>query len=375
MEEFENEVICDDCGCVIENDDLYFVNGRTVCVDCWYEYTECDSCGNIENTNDLNIVRMWTGERVDICNICYDALWRCNACGDYISEEDVRIDDYGDGYCPDCYHEDETSDCIEDYGYRPDPIFHNFKDGTKQTKWKEEENTRYYGIEWEIANVYDLSETAMNLTENANGFVYCKEDSSVTDGFEIVSHPATLEYHLSGVWEKIGGIVYNNIPVNCQESAGIHIHINRRAFGDTSEKQTLNIAKLIILFNNSWSDFLVPFSRRNEYRLREWADRVPFDYSPNDTVGKVNDKINEASRYSSRYRAINLRHRETVEIRIFAGTNDYNNLICALELVDELVSVVNIMGFKRIYNSTIKELLSDSISERLLAYLNSLGLL
>ncbi len=43
----------------------------------------------------------------------------------------------------------------------------------------------------------------LNIGNRINEHIYCKHDGSLDEGFEIVSHPATLEYHTKTIlWKK-----------------------------------------------------------------------------------------------------------------------------------------------------------------------------
>jgi hypothetical protein len=100
---------------------------------------------------------------------------------------------YDCDYCDDCYN-NRLHEFIKSYDYKPIPIFY----GSGQP---------HYGVELEIdcGGEYDGSAEDLNeIANKSNEHLYFKHDGSLDDGFEIVSHPATLEYHLNGIpWKEV----------------------------------------------------------------------------------------------------------------------------------------------------------------------------
>lgn len=129
---------------------------------------------------------------------------------------------------------------IHDYYYKPDPIFYG-------------KGQPHYGIELEIdegGEYDDNAERILNIGNRINEHIYCKHDGSLDDGFEIVSHPATLEYHTNTIpWKKILDEAlemgyYSHNSGTC----GLHVHINRAALGESVEEQENTIARIVYFF-------------------------------------------------------------------------------------------------------------------------------
>ena len=82
-----NEIrICDDCGCVIENDDYYTTyDGRIICEDCYdSDYFTCEDCGSILPLDDAVSVNHGGSY---VCPDCADRYYyQCADCGEYFSE-------------------------------------------------------------------------------------------------------------------------------------------------------------------------------------------------------------------------------------------------------------------------------------------------
>ena len=96
--------------------------------------------------------------------------------------------------CYDCYSRSTRQKAIQDYYYKPDPIFYG-------------QGPRYLGVELEVDGAGECSENAQQILDLANGkreLIYCKHDGSLNDGFEIVTHPMSLAFHQSNMpWREI----------------------------------------------------------------------------------------------------------------------------------------------------------------------------
>ena len=148
--------------------------------------------------------------------------------------------------------------CIHDYSYKPDPIFR----GTGK---------RYFGIELEVDEGGKCEENAFKLLNLANmncENIYIKTDGFLDDGFEIVTHPMTLEYHLNNMpWKELVKKALNlGYRSHNTLTSGLHIHINRNSLGESVDMQERVIARILYFFENNWSE-LLRFSRRTNEQL------------------------------------------------------------------------------------------------------------
>lgn len=183
MEEMK---ICEHCGTTVELSDGEYLDGEFYCRHCLDDLTiVCENCGE----------RILREESVEerICQTCYDVNYcRCDCCGHLMHNDDANYYN-GYTYCDDCYS-DRHHEFIEEYDYKPTPIFY----GSGQP---------HYGVELEIdsGGEYDSSAEDFGIIANKNNtHLYFKHDGSLEDGFEIVSHPATLDYHLHNIpWEEV----------------------------------------------------------------------------------------------------------------------------------------------------------------------------
>ena len=166
-----------------------------------------------------------------------------------------------------------------------------------------------------------------NKVNDTLGYTYCKHDGSLINGIEIVSHPATIQYHMSKkeIYEKL----FKDMRTlgwrsHDDGSCGLHFHISLHPL---EAANPFAIHNMLILYDRFW-DKLVRFSRRTETQLNHWALRYDAKDQQYSTVK------NMAKREGSRYMAINLQNEHTVEIRMWRGTLKPETFFGTLQLVD-----------------------------------------
>jgi hypothetical protein len=328
---------CEECGEYHENNTMTDVGGRHeyfwICETCLEEeYFYCESCE--EYRPNENIIHCdWCGDWIcedcshtdnnntTICNSCYNNACTCDECGCFLDSDNNYYNEYdGCTYCESCYNNSNRG-AINDYSYKPDPEFYGST-----------ENNRFFGVELEVDKGNYCQNTAETITSN-NEEIYCKLDGSLDDGFEIVSHPCTLDYHLNSLkWENIMRTCLNNdFESHNAGTCGLHVHISREAFGNNSTEQELNIAKLIYLFEKFWSQ-IKTFSRRTGEQINNWAK--------NYGLTTIDEAIAESKNKKGRYYAVNLNNAHTVEIRIFRGTLKYNTFAATLQFLNLLLDAI-----------------------------------
>lgn len=229
---------------------------------------------------------------------------------------------------------------IYNYGYKPDPEFRYA--GRENTA-----TTRTYGLELEVSTKRgvshispdDLSDRLDAITE---GFVYCKSDGSISNGLEMVTHPASLRAHMSNVsWKHFCKtcVKAGFRSHDADESAGLHIHVGRAQLGRTDDERDEVARKLTVLARRYWPQ-LVKFSRRAESRLDHWAPRPSIRYETSWSGAEIAEQMSHISvrlaNHNARYTAVNLTNRATIEFRIFRGSLKRDTVIAAIQLVDNM---------------------------------------
>ena len=317
---------CDICSDECPSEDLHHFGGRSLCQNCFdTETVVCERCGE----------RVWISHAHEddchsLCRSCFDDYYTtCSDCGAIISNENAYYpnDDDDTPYCCDCC-DGATTCSIHSYSYKPDPIFYG-------------EGSPYLGVELEIDNGGEDRHSAKALLKIANqehDHLYCKHDGSLSDGFELVSHPMTFAYHTSTMpWENIvKEAISLGYSSHKARTCGLHVHVNRNFFGAADAEQDNAIARVLYFVENHWPE-LLRFSRRTEQQLQQWASR----YGRKDNPKAV---LDAAKKSYARYTCVNLTNYATIEFRIFRGTLKYNTLIATLQLVSEICKVAALLS-------------------------------
>ena len=325
---------CEDCGEI--TDEIIMVNDDSfVCEGCSDNYYKCMDCGTYHTYSKITLEN--NGEY--ICEDCSDSWYQCNDCGALLGESDYYSTDDAI-YCESCYDDHRENDGgIHDYSYKPSPNFYYIDDENEADyTYKENLNTMYLGVELEVDNGYSKGEMVTNIHDNME-WIYCKEDGSLDDGIELVTHPCTLEYHLQAEYEScFDELVSNGWRGHDAESCGLHVHVNKRYLGNSVSEQELTIAKIMLIMDRLWDCGLVEFTRRTEYQLNKWAKRCTIEERGEEvSEDKAREKTKEYFQMG-RYFALNLRNSETIEFRLFRSTLKIGTFKATLQFVSNLVN-------------------------------------
>jgi len=377
--------VCNDCGCIIELWDGYNdPDGSLICEDCFNEtYYECEHCRRVVYQDD--IVEINDGE-LRVCDDCSGYYYECNDCGGYFTWGRMRETCTGTNVCSDCQenyyicdncgylvHEDDIynsengyiycascydRDIIKDHDYKPDPVFLGGR------------ATGYYGIELEIDDGDDRTDCAREIMNICGDKLYCKYDGSLNRGFEIVTHPATIDYHIHEMgWDKIIDIALKyGFRSHDTTTCGLHIHASRTLFGQDRTLQDLTIAKVILLVDKHFDSIILPFSRRTSDRLREWARKPNANILEYDSEQSAIRKGRDTE-YNGRYQAVNLTNRNTVEFRFFRGTLNLETLFAALQFIDFIIEYSSNNNLKDVCIKDFRNVLQQQATGYLKDYL------
>ena len=230
---------------------------------------------------------------------------------------------------------DLSSHQVHSYNYTP----------SRFNKHGQSDSNRFYGVEIEMDEGGNNNTNASLVLSNDPNeeFHYIMHDGSLSNGFELVTHPATINAlansQLKETLEMASILGYKGDVDTC----GLHIHIDRNAFNNSNGKSLNNIGKLIYLFEKFWAQF-VAISRRKESNLQRYAKRYTYKYNPIDSLSfdeilEMNTESLTRESCDHKYFSINLKHDATVELRIFKGTSCYSSIIGLVQFVDQLVNV------------------------------------
>ena len=351
--------ICSNCGEKYSLDEEHYELGdEIICAGCANEETViCERCGE----------RIWRddnagNEDIVLCQSCYDDYYvSCESCGRIIRRNDAYYDEEDNYLCAECHFNYSKERMIKDYYYKPEPIFYGRK-------------PRFLGVELEIDEAGEYSDYAKKIlnTANINGFeyLYCKHDGSLADGFELVSHPMSLEYHYHVMpWEKILKQAVNmGYRSHKTSTCGLHVHVNRTAFGLKEEEQDAAIARILYFFEKHWEE-LLKFSRRSRGQLERWAARYGYKEQPQEIL-----KHAKSGYHGGRYTCINLQNVGTIEFRMFRGTLKYNTFIATLQLVDKICELAVNLSDEEIKNMPWTTFAGECRKKELVQYLKERNL-
>ena len=345
--------ICDHCHQEYPISELRTFDGQNLCVNCRDSETVlCDECGD----------RIWANRDLGDCGIhlcgqCREDYAYCCDCGQLVHVDRLHYlnDDDNVGYCESCYYSHSSDGVVQSYYYKPEPIFYG-------------EGSRFFGVELELDGGGERNDKASQLLSvaNANGleFLYIKHDGSLDDGLELVSHPMTLDFHQQEMpWKPIlQEAIHMGYLSHQARTCGLHVHVNRTAFGETWEEQDEVIARVLFFVENHWNE-LLRFSRRTRSQMEQWAAR----YGRKDDPKAVLDhaKRNEFERY----KCVNLTNSQTIEFRMFRGTLKWNTIIATLQMVDRICEVAFFLSDQEVQDLTWSDFVASCTQPELVQYL------
>jgi len=328
--------------------------------------------------NHFNERREFGGERVS--QIMFATMVLCDMCG-LISTSRRKVSHYNhSSVCDTCstrlkLHDIDVNSFvaknfkINAYGHNPNLL--NFE------KFTSEATPLYMGVELEVDSEslrtddfesgedngddngdYDHDEKnlhsvmALNVLSGGKDVVYAKTDGSLSNGFEIITHPMTLAKHTKSMKWQSGMDLLSKLGYRSHNTTtcGLHVHINRSFFGSTSSVQNINAAKISYLLEKNMVD-VIKFTRRKQYELSRWATFGSVYTSLNyaDSTGQLLGEKTKSllsknfSRYypkRNKYIALNTMHSNTYEFRIFKGTLNFGSFLATLQFVDNISRLV-----------------------------------
>lgn len=334
---------CEQCGEYVAQDEAIFCANTVYCDPCADRYTfECDDCNNrFPNSAQNSVVGG------SVCDSCYENYNYCDDCGESYPESNSCG---CDSYSGDVDYSKEHG-----YSFKPDPVFYG-------------SGPCYLGVELEVDEGTDHAKMRDTLHSCLVSHVYYKHDGSIDEGFELVSHPCSLDYHMYSInWrealENLSDEGYRSHDAS--SSCGLHVHISREAFGDNGFERDSNILKVLLMYERFW-DKIKKFSRRTSTQIDRWAKRYG--------ITDPNTLLAHAKR-QDRYYAVNLNNKETVEFRIFRGSLKYPTFIATLQFCHELVRIAKELTLVETAHLTWEVLVTKFEYAELNTYLGKRGLL
>ena len=390
MNELDNSFLCDDCyservetcECCNEEydrDNMNEIDDVYVCNDCYdYNTMTCEICGAVHLSDDMVEIPNHRDEDIVVCQSCMenysfycnyhdreevdttswedgtvhivnygvvcrdgfewgDFCW-CSDCEGYYHIDDMEYDDNTDEYyCLSCYNEYHSLGHIESY--------HNHDYYEKFTSEEEEENedTLFFGFELEVEKKRDsntdraeMSEILYNL--DLDDVLVYETDGSLDEGFEIISKPMSFNYIVENkdfFNKMIDELEDNKYQSYSTQTCGHHIHISKSPF------TTRQIELLVAIFEYYKEEFTT-LSRRNRSNLDRWASFKSEDFDKEDLDNsRIFENIIENCMLNrDKYSAVNLRHSQTIEIRIWRGTLNKLEFLSRIEMLNNIAMYI-----------------------------------
>lgn len=317
----EHHEVCNEC---VENEcyiSVYFDgNAQITCVDD-DDLQQEDLCANYE------------------CDCCVE----CSGCGDRCSaeegqccspEEEEYDDDEPSCRCTECLSLGSAAGRV--VSYDADPLYYckNYKGESVFGKTKKDhKRSLTLGVELEmVPKVHDDSSLIHNVHHAftkkrtcSDGVIrterHCltKGDSSIQPyGYELVTVPASLRFHKE-LWEPFFDSCASGFRTE-MDSVGMHVHIGRKGMSK------LDQTKFALFINSPENRKLIKtIAERNWGQWAETNDNASWD---------------ALEQLGGKYRAVNVDHPNTLEVRIFSGKVTKENVYKNIEFVHAVARFV-----------------------------------
>lgn len=212
---------------------------------------------------------------------------------------------------------------IQNYWFKPRPMF-----------FGETSNHKFMGVELELMDGGVSNSSAMRICKMVPE-MYCKTDSSLDEGFELITEPCSLDYHLSNLkWDYVLSTACA-LGYTSRQGSGIHVHVSKKFWG---KYITSGIVKLC-WFTDRYRESLRVYARRGKDEFNRWAKPYGFITPLSDCVSNYKAMYNRYNNNSEHHYAVNLKPADTVEIRLFASTLDVKRLHSILQFTDCLTDL------------------------------------
>ena len=311
---------------------------------------QCSDCGEYFHTALFN-------NDTDRCHGCDENYNTCFRCDTEILSDDSYFDSDGDAYCSGCWEdhdeneENQSRRSIQSYSYKPSPIFGWVVESQLVRGMSVPRtviNEPMFGFELET-NARDYSTVGKAadflMGEAPDEYLYNKSDATIS-GFEIVTHPFTLDAHklllprqaISDLSSKYSLSSWSSVNGN---GAGLHVHISKKSFAGSSHQYKFQ------MFHYHNADFIKKFAGRDSDRwatFRRTTDPTDYGYDNMAEICKGNRTQN------NRYSALNFQNRNTIELRYFRGSLKPETVLGVLEFCHSVHAYTKLLSVKEVAN-------------------------
>lgn len=323
---------CTACSDAVEDLKIAYVEGRAHCRTCVSKiYRMCDDCTQYRVIDAVREVHTSMEHMRTVCNHCWASYRICKRCEHF--SYDVRNE-----YCKQCRsceyilpYRAKVTRYIPVQGIkRSNPRKNLFAIESQYSTRPMERAHLLFGVEVEVRvkEEHSIKEAAAAALETVKEFAILKEDNSISYGFEIVSAPATFDFHTGGggeppCWDAFFNLVNSSdYFVNNSPDCGMHIHISKSAL------TPMQIGKMVVFVH----------SPENRDLIEYIAERGSNKYNDFTKDKRITDYYDRTGDRQARYTAVNLLPELTVEIRIFQMILSRESVYKNLEFTKALIS-------------------------------------
>jgi len=284
----------------------HIIHDGNLCTECFHEIEDslrsCEGCNEYEWENEI----YYSESRNEaLCRSCEAENYiTCNSCGDDIRESRANRHRCCESSVSGIYY----------YSYKPTAVFFGASMGRR--------DGYHFGIELEMEapEGSSLSEGVKIIKSRLGERVYLKEDSSINYGFELVTHPHTLEeFQTNFDWKTLQALALEGYRSWETSTCGLHVHVSRTAF----ERKASRVNRHQLAF--------IKFIYDNERAVQALAGRVS-SYAKFNDKGKLVSKL-EYGEGDGHFSAVNTEPEDTLEVRVFRGSLNPTRVLAGIEFV------------------------------------------
>lgn len=327
-------------------------SGKGICADCANDkWTYAHCC-------DVFVLDRYFNSDYDLCERCIDNhYFTCHSC-----DQMIHNDHYSqDGYCEGCWEDDDGDYREGIHGYHSgvpwgERTFHS--ENGKTYEHEQDGTITYYGIEFECEDIgHDYMGTLHTL--ESGWYAHAESDGSLDNGFEVITEPATYGEWMSGnMGQVMRSFHANMIELGATFEAhtvGAHCHVSRVAFTDDN-----HLARFAI-FGTHNAEYMRSISGRTS--SERYAHLEKYDGKTRQFRNAIKRRMDDRSRWC------NLTNRHTVEVRLFAGSNNFDDYLAHIEWITALIEYTRDLSANEcllgaLLSQTFTQYLADSDYQR-----------
>lgn len=322
----------------------------TMCAACEHEgiafsdvadYLECDDeCGTVATRSSTIIeARRVRGyhQRRNLCEGCTEEYSWCDPCNILVWRGDAYYNEHSDEwYCEEHIDEGLLEDHLFEWNYRPPLVFHP---AIPVNPLK----PLYIGMELEVQWTSKEAQNWINrVHDEYSDLLYCKSDSSIEGGFEVVTHPMSPAWALENFPFDLFQEAIDLGATPKHHSCGTHIHIDKASLTTAQMWKLLQVHMKLKKFCGEVG------GRGTDASYAQFGDSANIQIKEN--MLKIARDKGEAFGSAQRYVAVNVQNEQTLELRYMEGSITPDDIQKNIEWVHALyeftdqISVRDIKG-------------------------------